>query len=168
MNTQRSRIHPIFAFAAAIIFCACQGNLLAQENSGLDVKVQAVANPTYCEITVTATNRSEKTMVLDFQSAQHYDFYAKDSDLRIVWKWSNEVVFANAQTKLTLRPGEQISKAVKWKYVRNDGRRVKGGDFWIMGAITPQPQNKYSKPLQIEVPEAVSYDEHIGALHRRG
>ena len=122
----------------------------------LDVKVAAAPKPEYCEITVRGTNVSDKSLILKFDTAQRYDFYAKDQNQRMIWQWSNEIVFANVQSEITLKPGQALAHTVKWKYVRNDGRRVKGGKFWIMGAITSRPQNRYSKPVQIDVPEGVS------------
>ena len=120
----------------------------------MEVKVTAIPKAAHCEITVVATNKDTRPVVLKFNTAQQYDFYAKDQNQRIVWKWSNDRVFANVQTKTQLQPGQALSHSVKWKYLRNDGYRAKAGKYQIMGAVTAQPQNIYSKPVTLEVPEA--------------
>ena len=120
----------------------------------LEVKTKATPQSTHCDITVTARNKGNKPLMLKFNTAQQYEFYAKDENQRIVWKWSNDRVFAEALTDVTLAPGEMFSRSAKWNYLRNDGYRVKAGKYQIMGAITVQPQGRYSKPLQVDVPKA--------------
>ena len=120
----------------------------------LEVKTKAVPKSTHCDITVTALNRGSKPLMLKFNTAQQYEFYAKDENQRIVWKWSNDRVFAEALTNITLAPGETFSRSAKWNYLRNDGHRVPAGKYQIMGAITPQPQHIFSGPVPIEVLKA--------------
>jgi len=122
----------------------------------LDVRISAVPNPTYCQINLVATNTSSRPITLEFSSAQKYDFYVKSDNQRIVWKWSNNMVFANVQTKVTIHRLEQLTHSVKWDYTRNDGFPAKAGKYTVMGPVACMPQNVYSKPLPIQVPERES------------
>ena len=101
---------------------------------------------------LTAINIGEGPLVLHFGTSQRFDFYAKDENNRIVWKWSLDMVFANVQNKVTVQAGKGLRFKAKWNYFRNDGRRVSPGKYAIMAAITPKPQNLYSKPVSIDVP----------------
>lgn len=120
----------------------------------LIVSVEATLKPTHCDLELTAANNTQRPVVVEFRSAQRFDFYAKDFNGRIIWQWSHERVFADEQSKETLQPGEILKYKAKWPYVRNDGHRVKGGKYALMGALCAQPQNEYSKVVEVAVPDA--------------
>ncbi len=105
----------------------------------------------YCEITVVATNNGDDPVTLQFNSAQQFDFIAKDGEGNIVWRWSDGMVFDRGPTTVTLGPDDSITKTVTWEYAKRGGKRVMGGQYLVQGFLTTQPEGVYAVPQEVEV-----------------
>jgi len=133
------------------IACALLVPAASHAAQGLEITMRAMPTPAQCNLELIVTNTGSVPLELKFNTAQRFDFYAKDQDQRIIWQWSNEMVFADALAQETLQPRESRLYKAQWSYVRNDTRCVKAGPYQLMGALTAQPQNQYSKPQVIFV-----------------
>ncbi len=134
----------------------------------LDVQISIVPKDTFCEIELTAVNLDSKPLVLKFNTSQRYDFYIRTADHRTIWKWSNNKVFADVLGEETLLPGARLSYTVQWKYNRNDGFHVKGGAYWVKGAVAALPQHRYSEEVRIEAPDAPAEEVLEGQVSDMG
>ena len=124
----------------------------ASARESLVIRVAATPNLSHCDLELTVLNNTGKPLVLDFRNSQRFDFYIRDMNRKIIWQWAYERVFADELGKETLQPGGHLRFKAKWPYLRYDGSRVKGGKYWVIGALSAQPKNRYAKLLAIEVP----------------
>jgi len=96
-------------------------------------------------LTLTATNRSNAPITIQFSSGQQHDFFASSQTTPLskfppafVWNWAHDKAFILIFGVETFQPGESRTYAVEW-----DGRSNKGealaGEFWLGARLVAQP-----------------------------
>ena len=80
-------------------------------------------------------NRSDRTVVVPFNSGQHVDFEVLQED-RLIWSWSRDRAFTQALTTLTLKPREEAVFAARWDMENARGREVNPGRYLVRGIVT--------------------------------
>lgn len=59
-------------------------------------------------VSLTATNRSNRYVHLDFPTTQRIDVLVRDAQGRTVTQWSEDQAFSNEPSTLTINPGERV------------------------------------------------------------
>lgn len=60
------------------------------------------------------TNLTDDAVTLEFATAQRYDFEVSRVDGGVVWRWSDEMMFAQVEGRETLEPGESRRYEETW------------------------------------------------------
>jgi hypothetical protein len=60
------------------------------------------------------TNATGEALLVEFTSAQRYDFTVVDDGGSVVWRWSDEMMFAQVMGTESLQPGETRRYAASW------------------------------------------------------
>jgi hypothetical protein len=76
------------------------------------------------------TNATGGPLELEFASAQRYDFSVRDGTGEVVWRWSDEMAFAQVLGTESLAPGETRRYGANWEA---SGRE---GEFTATGRLT--------------------------------
>lgn len=95
-------------------------------------------------VTLTVSNIGGAPADLTFRSGQKYEFTASRGG-REVWRWSAGRVFTLAITRMSVRPGEEISFREQWDQRDNDGDRVPPGRYRISGWLTAEGREEMTK-----------------------
>ncbi|HET9862515.1 MAG TPA: BsuPI-related putative proteinase inhibitor [Steroidobacteraceae bacterium] len=80
-------------------------------------------------------NLRNRTTTLRFPDAQIYDFYLFDADDRVLWRWSEDMAFAQVVTRLTFAPRATRSYTLTWNGVLADGTQLPAGQYRARGVI---------------------------------
>jgi hypothetical protein len=73
--------------------------------SGLNVRVEADA----ARLELHVTNASDRPVALEFATSQRYDFEVRDGSGGVVWRWSDDLMFAQVLGEEVLASGETRS-----------------------------------------------------------
>lgn len=87
------------------------------------------------------TNVTAEVMALEFATAQRYDFEVVDGGGRPVWRWSDDLMFAQVLGTEGLAPGESRRYEASWW---SDGRR---GDHVAVGRLVAR-----NYPVELRTP----------------
>ncbi len=82
---------------------------------------------------LTVRNRGLAPALLEFATAQRYDFRVLQPDGRLVWQWSHDKVFAQVLGTLRLQPQQTRIYTERWDQVDNEGRPVPPGRYVVEG-----------------------------------
>jgi len=83
-------------------------------------------------ITLIKVNISNRTLTLNYPTAQRFDFIAISREQE-VWRWSTGRAFAQVTGRVTLRPGQLQVFRVVWDLRDNQGNPVPPGPVTICG-----------------------------------
>lgn len=86
-------------------------------------------------LTLTVTNTASYALPVQFNSAQLYDFSAKNSAGAVVWTWSNGKTFEPTPQEVLLGPGESLQFQANWTLVSNSGTAVPSGTYTVSGTF---------------------------------
>jgi hypothetical protein len=89
-------------------------------------------------LTLTLTNTASYALTVQFDSAQLYDFTARNSGGSTVWAWSNGKSFDPTPQELVLAPGESVQFQQSWGFVNNSGLAVGDGTYTVSGTFLGQ------------------------------
>jgi hypothetical protein len=82
------------------------------------------------------SNVSSRTVHVQFDDAQIYDFVVVDSGTsRVRWRWSDDQVFAQASQELTFEPGASRTYSVMWSGQLADGSQLPVGNYQARGVM---------------------------------
>ena len=76
----------------------------------MDVRVEAGT----VRMTLRLTNALEEAIELEFASAQRYDFQVRERGGTVLWTWSADRSFAQAESEVTVQPGETLEFVEVW------------------------------------------------------
>ena len=82
------------------------------------------------KFTVTITNTGPEPMTLRFGSAKKFDVVVEHQD-EPIWRWSDGMRFAQAETSLTLEPSKNKMFVAKW----NHSETIGTGDYSAFAEI---------------------------------
>jgi hypothetical protein len=101
-------------------------------------------------ITLTVSNESRRTFRTTFPTSQQFDLTLLDFEGDVAWQWSKYMMFAQAVSSLTLKPGASQVYSISWKQLGNDGYQVETGSYTLVGTFLYKPQtNCASVELQL-------------------
>ena len=100
-------------------------------------------------------NRTAQTVNLVFPDAQIYDFVVLDATgVRVRWRWSDGMAFAQVVTQLAFEPYSSKSYSVVWNGVLADGTQLPPGNYRARGALVfdafasnPLAPNEMASPV---------------------
>jgi surface antigen len=81
------------------------------------------------EMTLRLINCASQPITRTYPDAQRYDFSAKAEGGDEVWRWSDDVPFAEVLGEETYQPGEQLTFAETWDQLGSDGQAVALGQY---------------------------------------
>ena len=133
------------------------------ENSPFSPVTRSPLNPSGLRLAVTTSgqgsgsltfhieikNDGDRTVNLDFGSAQVFDIAVKDSSGTTVWQWAYDKYFADAVWRLELTPGKSYSQEAIWDLTGNDKKPLPHGSYRARAYITNYPRDE---GLSIEFP----------------
>jgi Intracellular proteinase inhibitor len=89
------------------------------------------------DVTLVLQNEGTTTREYHFRTAQRFDLFV-ERDGRKIWQWSDDLLFAQVLSTLTIRPGDSRQFKAEWKQVDASGQPVPVGRYtiyaWIVGA----------------------------------
>ncbi|PQV63611.1 Intracellular proteinase inhibitor [Abditibacterium utsteinense] len=111
---------PITDLALVVTARASKSKFLSQEPIELEIEVK---------------NTSDKTVVLQFNSGQNFDFSAtQEGRSEIMWRWSRNKRFIQALRLQQLEAGKSLQFAAKWESAA-PGRYIIGGIIAANGGL---------------------------------
>ncbi|MFQ6019997.1 MAG: BsuPI-related putative proteinase inhibitor [Dehalococcoidia bacterium] len=84
-------------------------------------------------MTLVLANRSGQAITLEYRNSQRYDFRVADSDGRVVWRWSEDKLFAQVIGRERLEPGESLQFSETWDQTEARGEPLPPGDYLVEG-----------------------------------
>jgi len=89
-------------------------------------------------MTLTVISKADRTITLNFPTAQRYDFIVKKGK-RTVWRWSASRMFAQVAGKYEIAPGDTLSYQHTWDQTTSDGTKPELGAYTIEGLLMLSP-----------------------------
>lgn len=80
-------------------------------------------------------NESDRTVELPFASGQQFDVEILQEG-RVHWNWAKGRAFTQANTELSLEPGEEHVFLARWNLRTNRNERVRPGRYLVRGVLT--------------------------------
>ncbi len=128
--------------------------LVIFNSSGVRTSDFVFGEPMRFELEIT--NMSPRTVHVQFDDAQLYDFVALDTGTRRVrWQWSDDQAFAQAAQEQTFAPGATKTFSVTWSGQLADGSQLPAGNYQARGVMVfdaffgdPLAPNEMGSPLQ--------------------
>jgi hypothetical protein len=99
-------------------------------------------------ITMTLHNQLGTSQEYLFTSAQRYDVMIK-RDGEIVYRWSEDRLFAQVITKLVIAPEDSRVFKAEWNLVNNHGEKVPPGIYTIYGGIVNAAGERGSTVIEL-------------------
>ncbi len=90
-----------------------------KENVTLTNEIYQVNQIDNEKLVFTVTNVYDKDLILSYRDAQKYDFVLLKGDERI-WKWSDELMYAQVISQTVLKPGETLDYEFHFKEIPSD------------------------------------------------
>lgn len=87
-------------------------------------------------IRLTVCNDSNSNITLTFSTSQRYDFEVKNSSDQVVWRWSADKLFQQAEGSETFSPGCRLLGEESWNATQDDGRPAPPGSYDVTGVVT--------------------------------
>lgn len=81
------------------------------------------------EMTLRLVNCASRPITRTFPDAQRYDFSVKIMDGEEVWRWSNDMAFAEVEGAETYEPAEQQAFVETWDQSDDEGEQTKPGQY---------------------------------------
>jgi len=104
----------------------------------LDLRLRPASVPRGGEATfeLTVRNSGNQLVTLPFTSAKQFDFEVLKAG-KLVARWSNRRVFAQALSSATIGPGQSLTYTGRWDLRNLVGQPVPAGDYLVRGLLTP-------------------------------
>lgn len=94
--------------------------------------------PHRVDFTLKVCNRSASTVERTFDDAQRYDFdVSRDGEL--VWRWSDDQVFAQVVGRESWEPGKCKTWTETWNGTNRSGMPAPTGNYEAVGVLTTSP-----------------------------
>jgi hypothetical protein len=141
------RVRRSWCLVAVLVACAPQARngsdagigAGAPDELGSTLNVWVAADSVHFELHIT--NVTGEVVELEFATAQRYDFEVVDAVGRPVWRWSDDLAFAQVLGTEGLAPGESRRYDASW---RSGDRR---GDHVAVGRLVAQ-----NYPVELRTP----------------
>jgi hypothetical protein len=104
-------------------------------------------------LTIAVRNSSKNKIELVFPSSNTKDFLIKDRDGKVVWQWTKDRLFREAQTRLSIDPGKSVSHSATWDLTDLDGKDIAPGTYTVNGILPVLPTAISTETRPIEVLE---------------
>jgi hypothetical protein len=146
---KRWRVRRVWLLALLAAACAPAAQtgaepeaVVAQDlSSALNVRVEGDS----VRFELHITNATAETVVLEFATAQRYDFEMRTAEGRVVWRWSDDMMHAQVLGREELGPGESQ------RYVAVHGRSELAGGQEAHGRLTSS-----NYPIELRTPVQLS------------
>jgi hypothetical protein len=86
-------------------------------------------------VSIAVRNDNPEAMEISFASSQRFDILLTDAELRRIWIWSADRVFAAELGLEKLPPGGELKYAEIWEQANDDGQPVPPGNYLVFGQI---------------------------------
>ena len=101
-------------------------------------------------LTFTVNNPTSKTVSYDFSSSQQFDITVSDSNKKNVWDSAQGKVFAQAITRLSLKPGQKKSFVAVWNGRTPQGSPVSPGIYNVSARMTSSDRPAITGSLVVD------------------
>lgn len=108
--------------------------------------------------TLTVFNYTDTRSILQFRTAQQYDFIVKTKGDEIIWQWSNGKMFADMLTTIELDPSEKKKFAEDYS--------LPAGEYKAMGIVPATPEKISSGWKRFTVSESRGVSSIKGRITR--
>lgn len=130
------------------IFLMCGAKGKAQEDKSTEIAVvkikldvEVIENSV--RFLLEISNDTDTRAVLQFPTSQQYDFIVKTEDDKMVWQWSNNRMFTQTLTEISLDPGEIRQFTEEHSF--------QSGKYKAQGLLPAAPENICTEWKEYEV-----------------
>lgn len=104
-------------------------------------------------LALTMATKQKKAETLTFPSSKLYDFslFSEDNPKEPVWQWSQELMYTQAFTRLTLEPGQPITFVVKTDFKLLSGTYPPPGKYRLQAELCVHDKSISSASIPIEI-----------------
>ena len=92
--------------------------------------------------TLKVCNTSAATVSRDFGTSQRFDFEVSDTNGKLVWRWSDGMVFTQVVGSESWKGKECKEWSEDWDGSRSDGGRAPAGDYSAVGVLKSSPETR--------------------------
>jgi hypothetical protein len=107
--------------------------------------VQAETFPDSVHFVLQVTNTTDEPLTLHYSSGQSFDFSVRRAG-RVVWRWSDGMMFTQAMKEGTLAPGETKRYDASWKPAPGAE-----GEYTVTGELTDR-ENRTAQTAAFRLP----------------
>lgn len=100
---------------------------------------------------LTVLNQNSRPEQLRFTSSKIYDFHLYDDDDQLVWKWSEDKMFAMSLIDLKLESKLPLTYVVTFNQIPASGEGLKPGKYQLVGEFCASDKEYRSKPVAIKI-----------------
>ena len=100
------RSFPVLAIFSMVLTAGCASMVQTDVHVSTDSTTYAEGTP--IRLALEIQNRGSEPIILQFSTAQRFDFEMRDSDGNTIWRWSDEMGFAQVLGTEILQPGESL------------------------------------------------------------
>ncbi|MGA1875729.1 MAG: beta-propeller domain-containing protein [bacterium] len=101
-------------------------------------------------ITFKVSNTGEGGAEIHFSSGKQFDVYVKNDEGELVWQLSHHMSYTQAETSITLNPGEAKSFEAEWDQKDDDEFEVPQGTYRLEACLTAT-QSQYNKKATTDI-----------------
>lgn len=98
---------------------------------------------------LTVLNPSGPPRRVQLASSQQFDFLLCQEE-QVIWRWSEDKLFAQALTSLTLEPDRPVTFLVKFDQKLASGDYLQPGRYQVVGVLASK-EKPSSQPVDIEI-----------------
>ena len=91
--------------------------------------------PPTIQMELRVFNNSDQVVSLEFTSGQQFDFLIRDSNGRLIWRWSEGKFFIQILGMLTLAPGESQTFSASHRFADNQNGPMPEGLYTVTGRL---------------------------------
>lgn len=101
-------------------------------------------------IALTLLNTGNTSTEVNFTSGKKYDFYLYEGT-KIIWKWSQDKMFTQELSNLTLTPQKPLTYVIKFNQVLLSGTTMAPGQYQLRGVLCTHDKEFLSDLLTFEI-----------------
>lgn len=107
----------------------------------LETSVDIQAASDSADFFITVKNKGDEDVTLTFNSGQKFEIVVLDENNHQVYRYSSGKMFTMALQDIVIKSGEEKTWKDNWRYLNQEGQRVKPGDYKAIVSVVASKLN---------------------------